>query len=164
MFTKLLAAVAVAVHTVPVRILCYLDDILILSSTPSQAVVDSMTVTLTLQHHGLTINLSKSHLQPTTCILHLGPVIDLVRGQIYLSPNCQRSITEVVTQILLQRLVPLLLLSQLLGKMISCLSIVPWACRHIRPLQWLLLPFQKWECSNSRTKVPVPSRVHLSLC
>lgn len=164
MFTKLLVAVAATVHMVPVCMLCYLDDILILSSSPSQAAEGSVMVIHILQSHGFTLNLVKSHLQPTTRILHLEAVIDSMRGQVYLSPDCQHSIKGLVIQILSQRSVPLLLLLQLLGKMISCIAIVPWARRHACPLQCFLLPFQKRGHSNSRAKVAVPSRIHLSLC
>lgn len=83
-FTKLLAAVAATVRGIPVRILWYLDDILILSSSQLEAAQDSERVIHTLQQHGFSLNLKKSHLQPTTGILHLGAVIDLVRGQVYL--------------------------------------------------------------------------------
>lgn len=65
-FTKLLAVITAAVCMVPVHILCYLEDILILSSNPSQAVANAEGVTHAFQHHGFTINLAKSHLHPTT--------------------------------------------------------------------------------------------------
>lgn len=104
---------------------------------------DSAIAIQVLQSHGFTLNEEKSLLRPTTRILHLEAVIDSVRGQVYLSSDRQASIKDLVTQILSQWSVPLLLLSQLLGKMISCIAIVPWARRHTRPLQWFLLPFQR---------------------
>lgn len=134
-FTKLLAAVAAAIRLVPVRILCYLDDVLILSPSHQQAKRDLDTVCHTLSRHGFSINLKKSDLQPTTCITHLGAIIDFVKGQVFLSVDRQRSIGDLVASTLAQRRVALLSLSQLLGKFISCISIVPWARRHARPLQ-----------------------------
>lgn len=70
-FTKLLAAVAAAIRLVPVRILCYLDDVLILSPSHQQAKWDLDTVCHTLGRHGFSINLKKSHLQPTP---HASPI------------------------------------------------------------------------------------------
>lgn len=155
-FTKLVAAVAATVRVLPLHILCYLDDILVLSSSPLQAAWDIESVINVFQQHGLSINLQKSNLTPTTRILHLGAVIDSVKGQVFLSPDRILSIKDLVAQVRAQRSVPLLLLSQLLGKMVSCIAIVPWARRHTRPLQRFLLPFQRSGRSNSRTQVMLP--------
>lgn len=59
--------------------------------------------------------------------------------------------------------VPLVLLFQLLGKMISCLAIVPWVRLHSRPLQWLLLPSQRASLSNAIASIKVPLGVLRSL-
>ncbi|XP_058022507.1 uncharacterized protein LOC131189903 [Ahaetulla prasina] len=59
--------------------------------------------------------------------------------------------------------VPLLLLSQLLGKMIPCIAIVPWARLHSRPLQWLLLPSQRTGLSSSTKRIRINPTVHKSL-
>lgn len=50
-----------------------------------------------------------------------------------------------------------------LGKMISCLNIVPWARYHARPLQRFLMPFQREGTSSSKVRVWVPPQVLLSL-
>lgn len=53
-FTKILAALAASVREVPVCMVCYLDDILILSSSMTQAERDRGTVIHSLQSHGFT--------------------------------------------------------------------------------------------------------------
>lgn len=58
-FTKLLVTVAATVCLVPVCILCYLDDILILSSTRAQAIKDLETISHILQSHGFSFELGK---------------------------------------------------------------------------------------------------------
>lgn len=83
-------------------------------------------------------------------------------SQVLLSPDRCLSIRTLVTQILSLRLVPLILLSQLLGKMISCIAIIPWARFHAQPLQWYLLPYQKSCRSNSRAKVLLRATDRLS--
>lgn len=125
-FTKVLGAVIAVLRAVSVRLMAYLDDILILLSSIDQAHRDSWLVIHTLQHHGFTLNVEKSHLIPTTSILHLGTVIDSIQGLVFLSPERRTSIHHLVTQVLSTRRMPLLMLSQLLGKMISCIEIVPW--------------------------------------
>lgn len=122
-FTKLLAVVATSIRLVPVRVLCYLDDILVLSPSRHQAQQDLQTVCHILTLHGFSINRKKSHLQPTTCITHLGALIDSIKGQVFLSPDRQQDIRALVEHKLAQRQVTLLSLSQLLGKFISCISI-----------------------------------------
>lgn len=56
------------------------------------------------------------------------------------------------------------LLSQLLGKMVLCIGIVPWAWLHCRALQWLLLLYQRTHQSTSACKILIPPKVRLSLC
>ncbi|XP_034258832.2 uncharacterized protein LOC117655455 isoform X1 [Pantherophis guttatus] len=82
-FTKLVAVVAASLRKIPVRVLCYLDDILVLSSSRSQAARDLHLVIMAFQNHGFSINFPKSYLYPSTSLLHLGAVIDSIRGQVF---------------------------------------------------------------------------------
>lgn len=81
----------------------------------------------------------------------------------FLSPDRIRNIKDLIVKILTQSSVSLLPLSQLLEKMVSYFSIVPWARRHSYPLQWFLLPYQRQHWSNMTNKVYLPPQVHLSL-
>ncbi|XP_013917950.1 PREDICTED: calcineurin subunit B type 1 [Thamnophis sirtalis] len=71
-FTKLLAAVAAHLRTRPVRIICYLDDILLMSVSRQRACQDLNATIHALQQHDFSVNLEKSHLEPTSRIQHLG--------------------------------------------------------------------------------------------
>lgn len=110
-FMKLLVVVAASLTQIPVRVLCYLDDIPVLSSTWDHATADLHTVIQTLQQHGFSLNLEKSQLVPTSHILHLGVVIDSVSGHVFLSPNRILSIRTLLKQVLQLRSVPLITLS-----------------------------------------------------
>lgn len=112
---------------------------------------------------GFTLNLEKSHLHPTTRILHLSAVIDSAQGKVFLSEERRLSIRSLVDQVLSLQSVSLILLSTLLGKMILCIAIIPWARFHSWPLQWYLLPYQRARHSNSRSQVQLTSEVRLSL-
>lgn len=158
-FTKLLATVAAFLRLHPIRVVCYLDNILILSSTRERAVVDLHTVIRVLQQHEFSLNLDKSQLLPTNRILHLGAIIDSNSGHVFLSPDRILSIRSLVHQVLTLRSVPLLMLSQLLGKLISCIAIVPWAHLHACPLQWYLLPYQRSCRASSNARVVLPAAV-----
>lgn len=91
----------------------------------------------------------------------LGPLS--AKGQVFLSPDRIHSICQLIVQVLTLQSVPILLLSQLLGKMLTCFTIIPWARRHSWPLQWFLLPFQRAGCSNSTHSVAVPPQIRLFL-
>lgn len=162
-FTKILAVLAAHLRAIPIRIQCYLDDLLIQASSQQLAERDLATTIAALRDHGFSVNLAKCQLVPSTRLVHLGALIDSQAGQVFLSMERQVSIRELVLRIRGEPRVPVLLLSQLLGKMISCLAIVPWARFHARPLQWFLLPFQKAGTSSSKTRVRVPPRVLRSL-
>lgn len=90
----------------------------------SRVLQDLQTTIQTLQEHGFLVNFEKSHLVPTTHLLHLGEVIDTRLREVFLSQNLRDSLVDLVTQIQKERMVPVFLLSQLLGKMISCIAIV----------------------------------------
>ncbi|XP_058020134.1 uncharacterized protein LOC131188700 isoform X1 [Ahaetulla prasina] len=162
-FTKILAALGALLRARPIRIQAYLDDILVQSVSHRQAIEDLRETILCLQTHGFSINMGKSHVIPTNRLLHLGAVIDTLKGQVFLSPDRLQSIKDLVVQIRSQRRVPLALLSSLLGKMISCIEVVPWARFHARPLQWFMLPFQRSGRDTSQFKVRVPGDVLMSL-
>lgn len=61
---KLVAAITAMIMVLPVHILCYLDDILVLSSSPIQAAWDIALVISIFQWHGFSINQQKSYLRP----------------------------------------------------------------------------------------------------
>lgn len=127
-FTKLVAVIAASIRSHSIRLLCYLDDVLVLSLCPAQAVRDMEVVLRLFQAHGFSINHQKSHLVPTRRLQHLGTVIDTRLGQVFLSPDRIQDIRTMVGQVLSLRRVPLILLTQLLGKLISCISVGSQTC------------------------------------
>lgn len=129
-FTKLLDVVAVHLRASPIRLQCYLDDILIQSSSFQQAHTDLQETISALQLHGFTVNWEKSQLIPSTDLVHLGTHIDTQAGLMFVSQERQHNIRATVAQVRSLHTAPLLMLSQLLGQMISCLSIVPWVRLH----------------------------------
>lgn len=116
------------------------------------------------------MNLLKSHLRPTTWILHLG-----TDSRSELSSRHHQRASFSVSGTLPQHniidlsnpltpSIPVLLLSCLLRKMISCISIVPWARFPGQQLQWFMLPYQHSRRSNSTAHVPLLAKVRRSLC
>lgn len=64
-FTKLLDVVAAHLRAKFICLLCYLNDILVMSSSLPQADLDLQLMIQTLQDHGFTVNWEKSHLTPS---------------------------------------------------------------------------------------------------
>lgn len=97
-FTKPLAAVAANIRALPVRLQCYLNDILIQSISTVQAQRDLHTMSLALQRHGFSINSGKSHLVRSTCLFHLGAVINSSLCEVFLSPDRKDSIRHLIAK------------------------------------------------------------------
>lgn len=127
--------VAAQLRALLVCLLCYRDDILVLSSSHPQAASDIEMILKVFQQHGFMISRRKSYLTPTTHIIHLSAIIDSVEGLVFLSPDWMLSLTKLVSQVRSQQMASPLLLSQHLGKMVSCIAIIPWARRHAQLLQ-----------------------------
>ncbi|XP_032075421.1 uncharacterized protein LOC116510123 [Thamnophis elegans] len=162
-FIKLLSVVAAHLRARPIQIFCYLDDILLLYRSRIQALRDLQDTLQVLEEVEFSISPEKSHFVPTPRLVHLGALIDSSQGKIFLSQECQSSLRELAKEVQRRQRVPLLQLSQLLGKMISCFSIIPWAQLHSRCLQWFLLPFQKTSSSCSLVKVSLTPEILLFL-
>lgn len=137
----------------PIRIQFYLDDFLIQSRSERLAHQDLATTIQVLEAHGFSVNLRKSHLELTMRIQHLGDIIDTIESKIYFSLDRLSSLRPLVRSVTSGDCVPLLSLSQLLGKMVSCIGIVPWSWLNCRALQWFLLPYQEHHLSSSHRAV-----------
>lgn len=147
----------------PTRFQFYLDDILVLSSSLLEAHSDLSMVLTSLQAHGFSINWSKSHLSPSTCIIHLGALIDTVSSMVSLSPERQVTLRSLAFKYLNSGSATILSLSRLLGKMVSTFGITPWSRLHSRELHWLLLPFQRALRDTLLLRIQLPPTVLCSL-
>ncbi|XP_013908044.1 PREDICTED: uncharacterized protein LOC106538149 [Thamnophis sirtalis] len=148
-FTKVLAAVTTYLRECSVRVQGYLNDILVQAASFERVREDLSLVVSTLQQLGFSVNLDKSSLIPATRIPHLGTIIDSKLEKVLLSHDHKVSLLALVRQVRSQHFVPVVVLSILLGKFISRINVVPWACLYVRLPQWRLLPHQR---SNSPLK------------
>ncbi|XP_034289304.1 uncharacterized protein LOC117675085 [Pantherophis guttatus] len=162
-FTKLMSVLAAHLRTLPIRMQFYLDDLLIQSTSVQAAHQDLATTLRVLREHGFSVNLAKSLLNPATRIQHLGAVIDSKESRVYLSQDRLSSLRSLVRSVTAGKGSSLASLSKLLGKMVSCIGIVPWAHLHCRHLQWFLLPYQKRQLGISPRVVRLPPKVLKSL-
>ncbi|XP_070582571.1 uncharacterized protein [Erythrolamprus reginae] len=162
-FTKLLDVLTASLRAQSVRLMAYLDDIVILSKSQAQAQQDLALTMRTLTEHGFTINVPKSQLIPSTTLLHLGAIIDTTSCMVYLSRDRRKNIISLISSLQRDRKSSMAFLSKVLGTLVSCIGIIPWARHHIRSLQWFLLPAQKVRTSHSNVRVRLPRDVKESL-
>lgn len=151
-FTKIMTALATYLRALPIRIQCYLDDLLIQVSWPQVekkskhdnpdplgSRVLSQPGQMSFDTHDKAGALGGTHRHGNWTSLSL--------------PGAPGQHQGLDSQIRADRIVQLELLSQLLGKMIPCITIVPWARFHARPLQWFLLPYQRAGRCTSTARV-----------
>ena len=104
----------------------YLDDILILGTSPKllQSQVDSML--LDLEHAGMTVNRKKSILQPTQRLQHLGFVVDFVKGQLCVPKEKVKMVRKDLGKLVkLERISPRKM-AAILGVVRSFLTVMPF--------------------------------------
>ncbi|HJS83402.1 MAG TPA: DNA N-6-adenine-methyltransferase, partial [Nitrososphaera sp.] len=81
LFTQMMKVVAKEIRLQGIRLVIYMDDLLILSPTMEQAQRDRDTVLKILKNFGLTISTKKSVLSPAQIMQYLGVLIDSVKMQ-----------------------------------------------------------------------------------
>ena len=135
LFTKLLKPVVVALRRLGIRLVIYLDDLIILSDSKEGALRDlDITVGL-LTSLGFLVNWDKSVLDPSRSIEFLGLLLDSVSLSLALPPEKVSSLLSLCRRALDKGFVSLHDLSSLLGSFSWAIPTVPFAHAHYRNLQ-----------------------------
>lgn len=119
-----------------------MDDVLIKASTPDQARRNVQRTMSVLQQAGFVVNWEKSSHRPTRQLEHLGLAIDMERSIISLLEERLLKLRNLLDSVLEASLLDIMLLARLMGMLVSCQDVIPWACFHSRLLQAFLVPFQ----------------------
>ena len=138
-FTKLLRPVVAFLRTRNIRLLIYLDDILLVASSPLILRQHTNIVINLLQDLGFIINFEKSILTPTQILEFLGFIINAVTMKFYLPPEKITKTSRLCKSLMKENPTSLHLLSQLLGFLESCRPAVWLAPLHFRHLQSCLI-------------------------
>ena len=118
-----------------VKIIVYIDDMLILAETPEQASQHLETLMWILRALGFIVNHDKSVLKPTQEIEFLGMVVNSVSMEISLPGEKLRQIRGEATKLLSQSQVSARLLSKFIGKLNAAAQAVvpaPLLYRHLQ--------------------------------
>ena len=130
-FTKLMKPVIAHLRSQGIRLIIYLDDMLIVADTSKQLQQHLQTATSLLTDLGFLINTDKSVLQPTTRLKFLGFDIDSSTMTMHLPRDKVRDLRRAVQLAKQQPTMPLRVLASLIGK-ISAASpaILPGRLNH----------------------------------
>ena len=136
-FTKIMKPVVSLLRRTGIRLIIYLDDILLMNASETGLQQDMHTAQYLLENLGFVINLEKSCFQPTQQLEFLGFLVN-TRNMTLLLPDCKvSSIKTLCSTLLSQRDVSVRELSRLIGKLTASIQAVFPAPLHYRNLQQL---------------------------
>ena len=138
-FTKLLKPVVAYLRTRNIRLLIYLDDILIIGSSVQILREHTALVIELLQNLGFMINYEKSLLTPTPVLEFLGFLINSKTMKFYLPQTKVAKVLDLCKSLLRENPISLHLLAQLRGFLESCRPAVWLASLHFSHLQSCLI-------------------------
>ena len=134
-FTKLLRPVLAHLRRHGIRMVIYLDDILIMNSDRAK-LLEELSVTVTfLQRLGFLINVGKSIFTPIQEIEYLGLLLNSVMLEFRLTPDKVKSIIELCSELIHSTQCSLRSVSKILGLLLWAATAIPYALAHFRDLQ-----------------------------
>ena len=152
-FTRVFAAVSAWAHARGIRLLRYLDDWLVLSSSEKKAkesIRELLSVCRTL---GIVINEKKSDLVPSQSAKYLGMTIDTGAGKVFPSLARVEKFLTVAERFCTLHSPPAQLWQVVLGHLASLERLVPHGRLRMRSLQWHLK--SQWSPESDPPSLPV---------
>ena len=137
LFTKLLKPVVALLRRLGLRLIIYLDDIIVFNQTQEGIVRDRDSTLWLLQHLGFVINWKKSVLHPAQSMEYLGFVISSIEMKFFLPPGKMSQLVQDCKDLILEKSASVRTLSQIIGKLTSTMQAVLPAPLHYRHLQML---------------------------
>ncbi len=135
LFTKILKVVVAFLRERGLRLVIYLDDILILNEDKLKLESDFSFVVSFLESLGFLVNWEKTVSDPSQSIEYLGVIIDSLSMRFCLPEDKVAKIKNLCSKILSKTLVSLKDLASVLGNLVWAISSVPFAQAHYRALQ-----------------------------
>ena len=141
-FTKLLRPVVAYLRSLGIRLIIYLDDLLILNGSISGLLHDLKIVIDLLELLGFIINCKKSVFTPQQLMEYLGMLIDSTKLEFSLPPEKVSSIVSLCREVLYSDAsgkVTLRVIAKIMGNFSFAIPTVPFAQGHFRELQSLFI-------------------------
>ena len=134
-FTKTTRPIAAALRELGLRLIIYIDDILIMAESPELLKDQIMGMVFLLENLGFVVNHTKSQFEPTQEIEFLGFTINSCTMELKLPGEKIKKIKSEARKILACNHVTALMLSRLLGKMTAATQAIKMAPLFTRNLQ-----------------------------
>ena len=152
-FTRVFAAVSAWAHSRGVRLLRYLDDWLVLSSSEKKAKESIRELLSLCRTLGIVINEKKSDLVPSQSAKYLGMTIDTGAGKVFPSLARVEKFLTVAERFCSMQSPPAQLWQVILGHLASLERLVPHGRLRMRSLQWHLK--MHWSPESDPPSLPV---------
>jgi hypothetical protein len=134
-FSKILKVVAAHLRRQGLRMIVYLDDILIINSSKERTKADVVKVIELLQHLGFLINWEKSIVDPAQILEYLGLVVDSVRLSFALPQLKATSVKAMCDAALKKGCISLREIASIMGNFTWAIPTIPFAQAHFRRMQ-----------------------------
>ena len=134
-FTRVIAPVSTILHSLGIRMRCYLDDWLIQSSFQEGLLRDLGVVLSLCRELGIVVNPEKSNFTPSRVVQYLGVVIDAQTFMASPSPDRVSRLRSTTGEFLRSSAPPASLWQSLLGMLSSLSHLVPGGRLWMRSLQ-----------------------------
>ncbi|XP_078608493.1 uncharacterized protein LOC144880269 [Branchiostoma floridae x Branchiostoma japonicum] len=138
-FSKILKVITSHLRRRGIRLICYLDDMLIIASDYERCRQDAKTATEFIAHVGFVTNLGKSILEPTQRIVFLGSGLDSVTMSLFLPNDKVIELSRLANAVLEKGRLTARELAHVIGKFQAAAVSVLLAPLHFRQLQLLLI-------------------------
>ena len=152
-FTRVFAAVSAWAHSRGIRLLRYLDDWLVLSSSEKKAKESIRELLSLCRTLGIVINEKKSDLVPSQSAKYLGMTIDTGAGKVFPSLARVEKFLTVAGRFCSMQSHPAQLWQVILGHLASLERLVPHGRLRMRSLQWHLK--MHWSPESDPPSLPV---------
>ncbi|KAI3360259.1 hypothetical protein L3Q82_014572 [Scortum barcoo] len=141
------------------RVLFYLDDLLLLARSKEEAAMQTMTLVVHLSNLGFAINWKKSSPLPSQQVIYLGVELNSVSMRARLSQQRAEALTALLRRVTPHSVVTALSVMQLLGMMSAGHVTVPLGLLHMRRLQRWFIRLHVDPKRQRRRMVSVPPSV-----
>ena len=152
-FTRVFAAVSAWAHSRGIRLLRYLDDWLVLSSSEKKAKESIRELLSLCRTLGIVINEKKSDLVPSQSAKYLGMTIDTGAGKVFPSLARVEKFLTIAESFCSMQSPPAQLWQVILGHLASLERLVPHGRLRMRSLQWHLK--MHWSPESDPPSLPV---------
>ena len=162
-FTKCVAVVCAFLRTLGIEIYPYLDDWLLVASTPKELLSHLTRVLSTLDRLGFYVNEQKSQLVPTQRITFIGAELDSRSTRAFLPRLRADRLSTLARRLSNHPATTAFRIQRLLGHMAATVSVVEWARMRMRPLQnWFIRRFPH-DRNAHRYHLTIPAEIVASL-